>query len=638
MKNKTLNKQQKEAVTTSGPVLIRAGAGSGKTTVLVNRVVHLIEEGANPFSILLLTFTNRAADEMRERARKMTPKSKNVTACTYHSFCWKIIRNNLKYLNVADLQIISEQETEDLYRSIIAELEFDELSHFPKTKDVISTISFTKNCQISYQEACERMNLEQDWSNELKQIEEMAQNYKKQHFLISFDDILTTTVYLLEHYDIIRKNIIDRYHYILVDEYQDTNPLQEKILLLLKNNKTEISVVGDDAQSIYAFNGATVSNILNFPQRFDRVTTIDLIQNYRSTQEIISFSNALINNNTLECVPKHMISAPNRHGPRPKLWKCEGSNTAPIITDIIEDRCHSDEDLNDCAILYRSSRSSFLIEKELVEQGIPYKKFGGMNFLDLSYIADTLSFLRIVNNPRDSIAWQRVLQCYYGVGIKTAKSLSDLITADSDPDIKKLISNHIRPSLKADMQSLYKHYLQWELMLFPEIVANIIQYYLLLREKNLLRKSLSDKWEEAEELLIEHAKEDLPVLEEMSLAYSTLSAFLNSFILNNEDPRNGDLKDYITLSTIHSAKGKEWETVIVADVGEGLFPRTSIGDITDSEELRCFYVAVTRAKTYLYMLMPEKLKSWNKEVYIEPPHYVQHDDIWNKMISLDEND
>ena len=630
---KELNKEQYEAVRyVDGPLRIFAGAGSGKTRTLVYRVAYMVEQGILPEQILLLTFTNKAAGEMKERAEKILKEKCGITACTYHSFCNMMLRKYADRIGwQKDFTIINGSDAGEIINILKTEHKYNKYRGFPQGKVIAGMVSASKNKEISLKDVvCKEYTRFRGYVTEIQELAQEYEEYKQKRFLMDYDDLLVHFLELITKREDIRDLIANQYKYIMVDEYQDTNNIQEKIILRLREKVKNIAVVGDDYQSIYAFRGSNVNNILEFADKMEGVKTIKLIQNYRSGQPILDVANNVMKNNATEGVYKEMTS--NLSCNLPRMYTPESQfEERDIVVDIVRRELRK-RDPKEIAILERKANESAMIEAELTAWGIPFVKYGGLKFFDKSFVQDVLSFLRVITNPHDEIAWFRILRLYPGIGEIYSQKLSKMAVDNNE---SFLINNsYKRRKFFSELNQLYNEYQTWKDIPFPKILDVVINYYYDLREKYIKQENLSD--ESVRDTLLEEnkeAKEELQILKTMAEEYKTLPQFLDAIVLDatKKDEENG-----IVISTIHSAKGLEFEVVIILDCSDGFFPSTTRidkGSKEDNEELRCFYVAITRAKEQLHLFCPQSIKGYYQAEYKEPSHYL--DECENLVDKID---
>ena len=608
---KELNISQLEAVTTTnGPVLVIAGAGSGKTRVIVHRVAFMLENGIDPGEILLLTFTRKAASEMIGRVQGLLNdnKAQKVFGGTFHSFSNYILRKNANLLGIpSNFTIIDSEDSADTIDLIKSELKIEKKEKaFPKKNRLQEIISSARNRNLTI-----RHVIQNEFSGLLEFIDQIElinkgyEKYKKICRIFDYDDLMEVLRDSLRDNPAFRRKLNNEFRYIMVDEYQDTNIVQKEIVEYLSENSRNILVVGDDAQSIYSFRGANYENILRFPQKYPDCKVIKIEQNYRSNQKILDFTNDIIENARIG-YKKHLFSR-ILYDTLPVVRKFydQQLEAAFIVDKIIEYR-EKGIALNQVAILVRAFWHARYIEIELNRRSIPYIAVGGLAFNERKHVKDVISYLRIVQNPYDAVAWHRILKYLPGVGLITARKIID-----------KIISEH---GLETD---------SFEKTRFAEG---------LNRLRNMINKAADNKISIAQkiEIIIEYyapilqATEsdyqirmlDIKVLVDLSSRYETLDKFLTDFALdppskkfgNKTVPLIDESEDKpLTISTIHSAKGLEWYSVIIPHALDGLIPSVrALNNIEEiEEERRLFYVACSRAKQDLIITMPSFVSTYN---------------------------
>ena len=627
-----LNKFQYEAVMhDKGPALLLAGAGTGKTRTLIYRVAHLIESGVSPESILLLTFTNKAANEMKERAEKMLKEKCGITACTYHSFCVKMLRFYGKMAGISpDFTIISGPDEADIIDIIKSELNFQKLKNMPSASVFASMLSTCVNKRLTLEELLKEQKYWRFRQNERKLLllQEETKKYKEEHNLFNYDDILLKFDQMLTDYSNIARRIEDTYRYIMVDEYQDTNTLQDSIIRKIRTKNTNLMVVGDDMQSIYKFRGADVQNILSFPKRYTDCKVIYLTENYRSSQEILNLANHVMTNAT-EGYQKN-LRAQFSSQELPKVYSVNDTKTeAEFVLNRIKAKHAEGIPYNDICVLYRNSFQSYELEVLLNKAGLDFEKYGGIRFLDRAHIKDVLAFLRIYTNPSDELAWFRILQLHIGIGKVYARNISRKCL-EYGPEY--LIDDcHKRKKYGVHIRKLYDEIQSWEGKEFLEILKSSCAYYAKTLE-NAIRNKKVDSESDREESLqdLEKNKEDIAILQEMAKDYDSALAFLDATTLDAAKSKENE-EDKLVLSTIHSVKGLEYDTVILLDCIDEILPSARyIGSPEDNEDVRCMYVAVTRAKNTLYMMVPKIALKYGKAIPGDLSRYIEgRDDLYD---------
>ncbi|NPV12255.1 MAG: ATP-dependent helicase [Ignavibacteria bacterium] len=599
-----LNPAQYEAViTTEGPVLVIAGAGTGKTQTLVYRVARLVESGVNPQSILLLTFTRKAAQEMLRRAASLIDsRCEKVSGGTFHSFANMILRKFAEKIGYpSNFTILDQSDAEDVINLIRTNLGFDkQRKRFPKKQTLYDIISLAINKQTTIEHILSTQYPQFiEFLDDIKLLKEEYEKFKKKNALLDYDDLLLKLKELLEKDEDFRRYIHKNYKYIMVDEYQDTNKLQAEIVKLLGGTSRNIMVVGDDSQSIYSFRGANFKNIIDFPKDFPDARIITIEENYRSTQAILNFTNQIIAS-MIEKYPKRLYTR-NEFGELPSIIAAQNTTLeSKFVVDKILELREEGISLMDIAVLFRSGYISYDLEIELNKAGIPYRKFGGIKFIETAHIKDLISFLRILNNPIDKISWFRILQLLSGIGPKKARALTD--------EIEEAVNNH-----KFSFNSFLKD---------KSLPDSVFKLFSVLNEAS--GKSLSpserlniilpfyepilrEKYDDFQKRL-----KDLEIFQAIADRYRSLNSFLDDLALEPptqsvydiESPGSED--EFLTLSTIHSAKGLEWHSVFVIGVVEGFFPNTRASESFEDieEERRLLYVACTRAKRNLFISYP----------------------------------
>ena len=627
-----LNKFQYEAVMhDKGPALLLAGAGTGKTRTLIYRVAHLIESGVSPESILLLTFTNKAANEMKERAEKMLKEKCGITACTYHSFCVKMLRFYGKMAGISpDFTIISGPDEADIIDIVKSELNFQKLKNMPSASVFASMLSTCVNKRLTLEELLKEQKYWRFRQNERKLLllREETKKYKEEHNLFNYDDILLKFDQMLTDYSNIARRIEDTYRYIMVVEYQDTNTLQDSIIRKIRTKNTNLMVVGDDMQSIYKFRGADVQNILSFPKRYTDCKVIYLTENYRSSQEILNLANHVMTNAT-EGYQKN-LRAQFSSQELPKVYGVNDTKTeAEFVLNRIKAKHAEGIPYNDICVLYRNSFQSYELEVLLNKAGLDFEKYGGIRFLDRAHIKDVLAFLRIYTNPSDELAWFRILQLHIGIGKVYARNISRKCL-EYGPEY--LIDDyHKRKKYGVHIRKLYDEIQSWEGKEFLEILKSSCAYYAKTLENTIRNKKVDSESDREESLQdLERNKEDITILQEMAKDYDSALAFLDATTLDATKSK-GNEEDKLVLSTIHSVKGLEYDTVILLDCIDEILPSARyIGSPEDNEDVRCMYVAVTRAKNTLYMMVPKIALKYGKAIPGDLSRYIEgRDDLYD---------
>jgi DNA helicase-2/ATP-dependent DNA helicase PcrA len=639
----TLNPEQRRAVehgviavgpNIAGPLLIIAGAGSGKTNTLAHRVAHLIVHGADPSRILLLTFSRRAAAEMERRAERIIASAVGGTTSgtrspiswsgTFHAIGARLLRMHAVSVGLDPAFTIHDREDSgDLVNLVRHELGFSEKNkRFPLKATCLAIYSRAVNAT----EPLDVVLRKQfpwcfEWEKDLRVLFDAYVTAKQKQHVLDYDDLLLYWAELMKVPELAHE-VGARFDHVLVDEYQDTNALQEAILRGLKPDGAGLTVVGDDAQAIYGFRAATVRNILDFPGQFDPAATlITLEQNYRSTQPILAASNAVIGL-ARERFTKDLRSH-RGGGEKPALVSVldDASQVDCVVTAILQNR-EAGMALNEQAVLFRSSSHSALLEIELTRRNIPFVKFGGLKFIEAAHVKDMLAILRWAENPADRVTGFRVVQLLDGVGPATAGKVLDHV-AERDP-IEALES--FRPPAKAVeqwrelvglMQGLHQRPLDW-----PAELDRVRQWY---------QPHLERRYPDA----VVRAG-DLDQLQRIAAGYSSRAKFLTDLMLDPPSATSEEAgaplldEDYLILSTIHSAKGQEWKSVFILNVVDGCIPSDmATGSAEDiEEERRLLYVAMTRAKDQLMLVVPQRfythqqVKRGDKHLYAARTRFI----------------
>lgn len=634
-----LNKFQYEAVMhDKRPALLLAGAGTGKTRTLIYRVAHLIESGVSPESILLLTFTNKAANEMKERAEKMLKEKCGITACTYHSFCVKMLRFYGKMAGISpDFTIISGPDEADIIDIIKSELNFQKLKNMPSASVFASMLSTCVNKRLTLEELLKEQKYWRFRQNERKLLllREETKKYKEEHNLFNYDDILLKFDQMLTDYSNIARRIEDTYRYIMVDEYQDTNTLQDSIIRKIRTKNTNLMVVGDDMQSIYKFRGADVQNILSFPKRYTDCKVIYLTENYRSSQEILNLANHVMTNAT-EGYQKN-LRAQFSSQELPKVYGVNDTKTeAEFVLNRIKAKHAEGIPYNDICVLYRNSFQSYELEVLLNKAGLDFEKYGGIRFLDRAHIKDILAFLKIYSNPHDQLSWFRILQLHIGVGKVYAKNISEKCLENGPEHL--INEYHSRRKYGVYLKKLYEEIMSWEGKDFLQILNSCCAYYTAVREETIKNQKVDSESTREESLQdLKKDKEDIEILVNMAKDYDSVLDFLDAMTLDAAKSKE-NAEDKLILSTIHSVKGLEFDTIILLDCVDDILPSTMyIGSPEDNEDVRCMYVAVTRAKNTLYMIVPKIVLKYGKAIPGYLSRYIEDKEDLYDFCNVEEN-
>ncbi len=587
-----------------GPLLVIAGAGSGKTLTLTHRAAYLIEQGIPPEAILLLTFTRKAAQEMLRRASTLLDgRCERIAGGTFHAFAHQVLRKHGPAVGLArGFTIMDRSDAEEAIGMLRQEMGLaDKDRRFPKRETIADIYSKSINCAASVEDLLERENPQfvEETPEILKLLAGYAR-YKQEHALLDYDDLLVYLCRLLEESPPTRDLLSRQCSSIQVDEYQDTNLLQARILKLLTSAHDNIMVVGDDCQSIYSFRGARVANILDFPQMYPGTRIVKLEENYRSVQSVLDLTNDIVTAMSRK-YGKKLVAARRESGERPMLMRAISDRelAMSIARTVLEER-EEGRPLADMAVLFRSAYHSFELELALTQANIPYVKWGGIRFMETAHLKDCLAFLRVTANRQDRLAWLRLLQLAEGVGQKTAAKLVAELSASNDPAGR--LAQAAAPAKAKRILGIFSRLLaQVEALKGnpPKAVEEIVAVYgPILREKYPDDASARQR--------------DLDQFLSIAVRYREIGTLLSDLAL---DPISESVKEVaretpdeppLVLSTIHSAKGLEWGTVFVLGLVEGKFPPGYAGEDGESvdEERRLFYVACTRAKDRLYLTHP----------------------------------
>lgn len=639
-----MNEMQQEAVfTVNGPLLVLAGAGSGKTTVIVNRIVNMINFGnaffdtarkgsdfdveflksyingetddvdglrdavavnpVRPWNILAITFTNKAAAELKERLNAVLgEEALNINASTFHSACVRILRQEIDRIGYGrDFTIYDSDDAQRLVKAVMSELEISEKNFPPRS--VLSEISFAKNRMISP----EMMKNDAGGDFRKKVSARIYAHYcsrLKDSNALDFDDILLLTVKIFEEFPDALEKFRNRYKYIMVDEYQDTNQVQFRLVSLLSAEHKNLCVVGDDDQSIYKFRGADITNILSFEKQFEGSKVIRLEQNYRSTQTILDAANSVISNNEGR-KPKSLWTK-GAKGEKVYWYKaCDENDEAQFVASEILKHYKETGKYGNNAVLYRMNAQSNIIERSFIKSGIPYRVYGGMRFYDRKEIKDVTAYLSFLNNPNDMLRLKRIInEPKRGIGDATVTVLEEISrdlklsplevmrnSSDYPPLSKK---SAVLKAVAEIFDGLIEKADTIPLDEFLDEVLDKTGYMAYLKSMGEEGTSRIENVDELHSTIASYVNE----AEE-----PTLSGFLEEVALYTEADRDSDLDDKVTLMTIHSAKGLEYDNIYVVGMEEGIFPGFRSMDSLEEleEERRLAYVAITRAKKHLYI-------------------------------------
>lgn len=607
---KELNESQYRAVTTiDGPLLIVAGAGTGKTRTLVYRVARLVETGVRPESVLLLTFTRRAAASMLARAATLADaRCQRVSGGTFHSTAHAILR---KYPEAAGVErsftVLDSSDTEDLIDLLRRQLSITGKDRrFPRKRTICAIFSMAANKLLTLEEVLRQYYPQfAHEARDLKQLFKAFENYKRTRQMLTYDDLLIRLFEALEASQELCARLSEQYRYIMVDEYQDTNRLQAQIVRLMTAAHDNVAVVGDECQSIYSFRGASFKNMLEFPELFPAAQLIKLEENFRSTQPVLDVANSIIAEAS-EGYRKQLFSR-EPEGERPLLVSTEDENEqSRFIAQRIEELRDEGVPLSEMAVLFRASSHSFDLEIELGKHGIPFRKFGGIKFAESAHIKDALAFLRVALNPADTLSWFRALKLIDHIGDATVEQILDYLGIESrefkTTRARTTLFNRLKqfPARASYQKQLIR--LAHILRIVVEQKSPHAQLTNVLRFYRPILKNRHDDYP--------RRQRDLEHLQQIAKRYKSAAELLADVALDPSDAAQQEKTargaGFVTLSTVHSAKGLEWKALFVIWMTDGWFPSSRSTDEFEDleEERRLLYVATTRAKQHLYFISP----------------------------------
>ncbi|HKS30451.1 MAG TPA: UvrD-helicase domain-containing protein [Pyrinomonadaceae bacterium] len=607
---KELNESQYKAVTTvDGPLLIVAGAGTGKTRTLVYRVARLVEANVKPESVLLLSFTRRAATSMLARAASLADqRCQRVSGGTFHSLAHSVLRKYSDEAGIArTFTVLDQGDTEDVIDLVRRQTKVTGKSgRLPRRRTLCSIFSMSVNKLMPVQEVVR--NYYPQFIHETEAIETLHrafEAFKRERHLLSYDDLLLRLQETLEESPELCRRLSEQYGYIMVDEYQDTNRLQARIMRLLAATHDNVAVVGDECQSIYSFRGASFRNMLEFPELFPKAEVIKLEENYRSTQPILDVANAIISD-APESYSKRLYSGMTEGEPPVLVTARDENEQSRFVCERIEELRDEGVPLSEMAVLFRAGSHSFDLEIELARHGIPFRKFGGIRFTESAHIKDVLSFLRVLVNPSDTLSWFRMLKLIDHVGDATVEQILDYLNVERR-DFK---TARARETLFARLKQFpARASYQDQLTKLAHLLSTIneqkepsSQLSAVLRlYRPILRARFDDH---------PRRTRDLEHLQQIAKRYKTTAELLADVVMDPNDVAPQDragARGYVTLSTVHSAKGLEWKALFIIWMMDGWFPSSRSTDEFEDleEERRLLYVASTRAKEQLYFVHPE---------------------------------
>lgn len=601
-----LNPAQLEAVKGGdGPCLVLAGAGSGKTRTITYRVAYLIEHGVDPSNILLLTFTNKAANEMITRVEQLLGSyPADLWGGTFHSVANRILRKYAKKIGYdSNFTILDQEDSKDLIKVCIKDLKIDtKAKRFPSPAVVQGLISFSRNASVSLEESVQKKQPNFfEMSDKIARVASLYAERKKQANAMDFDDMLMNLVELLQDHIEVKEKLAEQFRFILVDEFQDTNTVQAEIVKHLASKHNNILVVGDDAQSIYSFRAAEIRNILDFPKIFNDTKTFRLTTNYRSTPQVLEVANAVIKQNANQF--KKDLEAVVESFEKPNLVPTSNARQeAEYIAEQLLELRDEGVQLSDMAVLFRAAFHSQALEMELMKRDVPYEYRGGLKFFERAHVKDVVSHLKLYSNPKDETAWLRVLGHQPGIGIVTAGKIIDLVKGYDN--LKEIVEAEIDAKLPARAASgwLGHSRIARKLAHANPMPADLIRavaasdYYLYLEAEY---PDYKDRLDDIEQMAV------------YAESYDDLGKFLQEVTLKDDygAVREKEVSyddERLVLSTIHQSKGLEWKAVFIMNLTQGGFPnqRAMNEDGGLEEERRLFYVAATRARKHLFFTYP----------------------------------
>jgi len=621
-----LNEQQYDVVKNGdGRALVLAGAGSGKTRTIVYRVAYLLEEkNVAPEEILLVTFTNKAADEMTTRVREMTSLDQDLPwAGTFHSIGYRILKEQPTKLNYdSNFTVLDSSDSEKLIKKCIEKLGVNTKDKFPKASTLQSIISFARNSEDTIENVLDLKYPK--YFEHLETIEHIADQYeqkKKQANAMDFDDLLVNLIRLMQNHSDIRSTYSDQFKYVLADEYQDTNQLQATILELFSETHENLLVVGDDAQSIYSFRAADVDNILEFEDEYENVSRFKLETNYRSTPAILQLANETIKKNINQHEKKLESVKETNHSPRLEELS-DQKKEAKFIADKVERLNLDGVNYSEISTLFRASHHSQSLEMELNQRGIPYEFRGGLRFFDRAHIKDILAYMKVLLNPKDVSAWDRVLTQHTGIGPKTSSKLIDRIqslsTLEDIRDVGSDLNSRAKPGW-SNFISIWRQINQAKTEGPQQIIKNL--------KDSEYKEYLENEYENSNERIKDIKQLSFTaasLIEDDDEARAALQNFLAEATMQQKFTADDSKKDKMVLSTVHQAKGLEWKSVFIMNLAEEHFPNQKALDSPQGieEERRLFYVALTRAKEHLYLTYPLTSPLSNKK-FQRPSRFVE---------------
>ena len=635
-----LNGQQLAAVTAEpGPQLIIAGAGSGKTRTLTYRVAYLLENGIDPRNILLLTFTNKAARQMLDRVANLLPiDASGLWGGTFHSVGNRMLRRHGSALGYnSGFTIMDREDQKDLINTVVASAGIDPKEiRFPKGDVLAEIFSFVVNTETALEELlAEKFPYFLPLLEKITDVHGRYEKKKKATNSVDFDDLLEKTLSMLQKHENIASFYRRQFQFILVDEYQDTNKIQADFIDLLAREHRNVMVVGDDAQSIYSWRGANFQNILEFPKRYPDAKVFKIEMNYRSVPEILQVANAAIAAN-VDQFQKNLQPTRELAAAKPAVVALnDGSEQAQFIAQRILELRDEDVDLNQIAVLYRAHYHALELQLELSRRGIPYQITSGIRFFEQAHIKDVISFIRFVANPRDEVAFKRMVKLLPGIGNRSAENLWNAWdkSLNERGEITSFSERLLAMSVNAKSKKHWTQLAQTLDEIAPggqpnppsEMITSVVE-------------AIYDDYAKVNFTNYELRREDLNQLAAFARQFKDVNEFLSQLaLISNVDaeaaPNQTGDKEAVNLSTVHQAKGLEFHTVFVIWLTDGMFPSSRSIDTREAleEERRLFYVAITRAKDELYLTYPHmRLTGGYGDVFQRPSRFLK--EIPNKLV------
>jgi DNA helicase-2/ATP-dependent DNA helicase PcrA len=652
-----LNEQQLAAVTAPpGPLLVIAGAGSGKTRTLTYRVAYLLENGIDPRNVLLLTFTNKAAREMLGRVANLLPvDASGLWGGTFHSVGNRILRRHGTALGYSSgFTIMDREDQKDLIDAVVTSAGIDPKEiRFPKGDVLAEIFSFVVNTEKPMEELlAEKFPYFLPLLDKIEDVRERYEQKKKATNSMDFDDLLQKTLSMFQQHERIADIYRRQFQFILVDEYQDTNKIQADLVDLLARDHHNVMVVGDDAQSIYSWRGANFQNILEFPKRYPDAQVFKIEMNYRSVPEILEVANAAIAANVQQ-FRKHLSATRESRALKPALVALNDSGEqAQFVAQRILELRDENVDLNDIAVLYRAHYHAVELQLELSRRGIPYQITSGIRFFEQAHIKDVTAFVRVVANPRDEVAFKRMVKLLPGIGNRTAENLwrswegsvAVAVGADRGPEATSAATGVSDPGYNfgerlRKLPAPAKSKKAWEQLAHTlDEIAPAGQPNMPSEMITSVVEAIYDDYAKANFANYELRREDLNQLAIFARQFKDVHEFLSQLaLISNVDaeaaPAQISDKEAVNLSSVHQAKGLEFHTVFVIWLTDGMFPSNRSLDTRDAleEERRLFYVAITRARDELYLAYPQmRLSGGYGDVFQRPSRFLQ--EIPNELV------